>query len=419
MKILRLPAYFIPEQMASTHLQIDRLEAFSALGVDVVVYTPTPTRGLSDEEFKFFRHNKQESLYNGHVQIHRFPMYREGCNPALRALRYILTNFIQYNKGIHEEDIDVIYSSSTPPTQGVLCGCVKKTLSKKYGRYVPIVYNLQDIFPDSLVNAKMTHEGSLLWKIGRKVEDFTYRNADKIIVISEGFKRNIMAKGVPEEKIVVIPNWIDTEKVHPISRDQNPLFEKYNLDREKFYICYSGNVGHSQNLELLLETAKVLQETLAQVHFVIVGEGAAKAGLEAAVNAEHLSNVTLLPFQPYEDIAKVFSLGDADLIISKPGIGGSSVPSKTWGIMASKTPVLASFDEDSELSKLVKELGCGIAVPAGDQEALISAITNLVNNRSATSEMGRIGREYVMENLNKEKCTGMYVDVITMTVEEK
>jgi len=258
----------------------------------------------------------------------------------------------------------------------------------------------------------MTKKGSLIWKIGRRIENFTYRSADKIIVISEGFKRNIMEKGVPEEKIVVIPNWIDVNEVYPIERKDNILFDRYHLDRDKFYVCYSGNIGHSQNLRLLLDAAKQLEKDLPDMRFVLIGEGAAKAELAEVVKNENIGNVIMLPFQPYEEIAHVFSLGDAGLIISKPGVGGSSVPSKTWSIMAAEKPIIASFDEDSELTELVKKNDFGVAVGAGDADRLCSAVRTLYENRDAGRDMGQRARRYVCENLNKEKCTGMYVETI-------
>lgn len=92
----------------------------------------------------------------------------------------------------------------------------------------PIVYNLQDIFPDSLVGTGLAKKGGLLWKIGRVIEDFTYKHADKIIVISEDFKKNIMAKGVPEDKIVVVYNWVDQNAVVNVPREKNKLFDKYH-----------------------------------------------------------------------------------------------------------------------------------------------------------------------------------------------
>ena len=413
MKILKMSSYFYPEQISSSHLSKDLNEAYKKAGIVSEVYVPTPTRNIDAETRKKYKKIKYEEMDGGSVIVHRFSMFREGKNPILRALRYLFVNIKQYFKGSRAKDIDVVWGSSTPPTQGMLCAMVKKKLSKRYKKNVPFIYNLQDIFPDSLVTAKMTKKGSLIWKIGRKIEDFTYKNADKIIVISEDFKRNIMEKGVPEEKIVIIPNWVDSEKVYPIDRKDNILFSRYGLDPEKYYICYSGNIGHSQNMRMLLNTAKELKTELPDVRFVLVGEGAAKEEVTSIVANEGIDNVTVLPFQPYEDIAHVFSLGDAGLIISKPGIGNSSVPSKTWSIMAAARPVICSFDDDSALSKLIREVGCGVTAQAEEgTEAFKKAIYELYNNREKNAAIGALGRKYLTEYLDKDKCVGMYVEVI-------
>ena len=411
MRILKMSPYFEPEQVGTTHLHRDLREAYIKAGFTMVDYVPRPTRGISDEVYEEYKHKKYEEQLDGKVVIHRFAMFREGTNPIQRAIRYVLVNLIQYFKGIRAKDVDVLVSVSTPPTQGILCGLVAKKLN------IPFIYNLQDVFPDSMVIANMTKKGSLIWKIGRKVEDFTYRHADKIIVISEDFKRNIMEKGVPEEKIVVVPNWVDPTSVYPVDRKDNILFDRFGLDRDKFYICYSGNIGHSQNLRLLMDAAKLLKTDLPDMRLVLIGDGMMKDELEKMIREEAIDNVVLLPFQPYEEIAHVFSLGDAGLIISKAGTGGSSVPSKTWSIMAAERPIIASFDEESRLSKLIEEAGCGVTVKPDDLDVLVNAIKALYSDRENGVAMGRTGRRYLLENLDKEKCVAAYVDTIKSVAE--
>ena len=403
MKVLQLTGYFLPEKAASIYLTENRLEAFGKAGFDTVIWASRPTRGLSDEEYEEYKHKKLEMMYDGKVTVKRFAMYREGKNPLLRALRYSLNWIIQLWKGLREKDVDVIYLASTPPIQGMLGSFIKKF------RGIPFVYNLQDIFPDSLFNNGLANKGGLLWKIGRMIENFTYKHADKIIVISEDFKKNIMAKGVPEDKIVVVYNWVDQNAVVDVPREENKLFDMYGLDRKKFYVTYSGNIGLSQNMDMLLSAAKKIG--IDDIHFVLIGEGAYKAEVEKRVKEEGIKNVTLLPFQPYEDISHVFSLGDLGLVISKPGTGAASVPSKTWSIMSASRPVLANFDEN-ELKTIIEQNHCGIFTKAGDEQAFISAILNAYKDRNACKEMGKNGRQFVMENLTKEVGTQKYVDVI-------
>ncbi len=412
LKILKLSPYYYPEQVASSHLSRDLDEALFIHDFVIENYVPTPCRGISKEEREKYKKIKYEERDDGHTIVHRFSMIREGRNPLQRALRYVLVNMMQYKQGSKAEGIDVVFSGSTPPTQGLLCAKVKKKLSKRYGRNVPFVYNLQDIFPDSLVNAKMTKENSIIWKIGRKIEDYTYKSADKIIVISEDYKRNIVRKGVPENKIIVIPNWVNTDNVIPIEREDNVLIDRYQIDPNSFILCYSGNIGHSQNLMLLIELAKRIEKQYSDIQIVIIGEGAQKEELKKQIKDNALSNVLLLPFQDYKEIAHVFSLGDVGLLISKAGVGLTSVPSKTWSIMAAGRPVLASLDKKSFASTLIEKVGCGLSVEANDIDALEASLIHFYNDRKMCKEMGIKGREYVKEELNKEIATKKYVDVI-------
>ena len=405
MKVLQLTGYFLPEKAASIYLVENRLEAFANEGFDMVIHASRPTRGLSDEEYAEYKNRKEEMMYDGKLRVHRFAMYREGKNPVLRAMRYSFNWIIQLWYGLTEKNVDCVYLESTPPIQGLLGSLLK------IFRNIPFVYCLQDIFPDSLAGTSLAKKGGLLWKIGRVIEDFTYKHADKIIVISEDFKNNIMAKGVPEDKIVVVYNWVDQNAVVDIPREKNKLFDKYNIDREKFYIEYSGNIGLTQNMDMLLEVMKELKTTHPDIGLVLVGEGAYKAQVEEIVKRDELTNVTMIPFQPYEDISHVFSLGDAGLVISKPGVGANSVPSKTWSIMSASRPVLANFDEN-ELKDILAGNECGIFTKAGDKEAFKQSVIKLYENRDLCKKYGTNGRQFVMDNLTREVGTQKYVDVI-------
>lgn len=405
-----LPAYYYPEQAASPYLGNNIREAMCNAGFILDLYTPMPTRGVSEEIRVEYKDRKVEYEYDNKLVIHRFSMYREGKNPINRALRYVICWCVQLGKGMCAKDIDLIYLASTPPIQGIL-GCLLKKIKR-----VPFVYNLQDIFPDSLAGTGLVCKNGLIWKIGRVVENFTYKYADKIIVISEDFKKNIMAKGVPEEKIVVVYNWVDQNAVKDIDRKDNKLFDKYNLDRNKFFITYCGNIGLTQNMDLLLDVAKDLEDN-EEIQFVLIGEGAYKEQVKEIIIKYSIKNVTLLPFQPYEDISHVFSLGDVGIIISKPGVGENSVPSKTWSIMSASRPVLANFDEN-EIKTILSENECGVFTKAGDKVAFTDAILTLYRNRELCRKYGENGRRFVMENLTREIGTRKYVDVIKSVVKK-
>lgn len=414
MRILILTPYSFPEHAASSYLGANRNQAFIENGIDLVTYTPTPCRGVAPEVRKEYKKRKLDVYHNGHSVVHRFSMFAEGKNPVMRALRYTLVCIKHFNRGVFAKDArscDLMFISSTPPIQGAMAALVKKF------RRIPLIYNLQDIFPDSLVGTGLAKKDGLLWKIGRVIENFTYRNADKIIVISQDFKRNIMAKGVPEEKIEVIYNWVDEQAVINIPRENNKLFEKYNLDPNKFYITYCGNIGLTQNMDLLLDVAKELS-TENNIHFVLVGEGADKSRVQSRVEKEKIENISFQPFQPYEDISHVFSLGDVGLIISKPGVGENSVPSKTWSIMSAERPVIANFDEN-EIRSILNDNNCGIFTKAGDKEAFKNAILELYNNKDKAIQLGKNGRQFIMENLTREIGTSKYVKVVKEVMAKK
>ena len=406
MKVIFPCSYYLPETAASLYITDNIVHRCAEEDLEVLLYTPTPTRSVpAGTKWK-----REEVLADGMLHIKRFVMYGEGKNPVLRAVRYLFCECVQLHYMLWKK-YDVAFIDSTPPIQGLKLPIVRLFRRK------PIVYNAQDIFPDSLVGTGLTKKGSLIWKIGRFVEKITYKYSDKIIVISEDFKKNLLSKGVPEKKIEVIYNWVDETAVVDIPRSENKLFIRYNLNPSKFYITYNGNIGLTQNMDMLLEVAKSL-ETNEDIKFVLVGDGAYLKNVKQIIKECNISNVYLLPFQPYEDISHVFSLGDASLVISKPGVGTNSVPSKTWSIMSASRPVLANFDEN-ELKTIIEDNHCGIFTKAGDKVAFTDAILRLYNDRELCKEYGRNGREFIMKNLTKQMGTKKYVDVIKSVIDGK
>lgn len=411
MKVLFLPAYFHPETAASSYLGDNIRDALCNDKISIELYVPTPSRGISEEDREKYKKLKFETLSNGYLYVHRFSMFAEGKNPVLRALRYTLCWIKQFNRGIVAKDIDCIYLASTPPIQGVLGGMLKKF------KKVPFVYNLQDIFPDSLVGTGLAKKDGLLWKIGRRIENFTYRNADKIIVISQDFKRNIMAKGVPEEKIEVIYNWVDENAITPVKDEENELFEEFGISRDKFRVVYAGNLGNAQNIEIIVNAARRLKDN-PQIEFIIFGKGGLEDEIKATKAKEQLDNLKILPLQPYERVAKVYGLGHVCIVACKPGLGGAAMPSKTWSIMSSGRAVLANFDE-GELKEIVENNHCGVFTKAGDLENFVAAIEELSQHPEQCAEMGKNGRQFILENLTREVGTRKYVEVIKSVVNNK
>ena len=413
MKILFLSAYFHPEQAASPYLGENRNKAFADAGFNMVIYTPIPTRGITEDVRNEYKNKKYETLFDGKMIVHRFNLIGEKRNPVLRAWRYTMSCIKQFCKGVFAKDArscDLMFISSTPPIQGAMAALVKKC------RHIPLIYNLQDIFPDSLVGTGLAKKDGLLWKIGRVIENFTYRNADKIIVISQDFKRNIMAKGVPEEKIEVIYNWVDEQAVVHIPRKNNPIFDELGLDCEKFYIVYAGNLGNAQNVEIIIDAANELRDYI-DINFIIFGTGGLELDYKNKVKTLELDNISFFPLQPYEKVSQVYSLGNACVVSCKKGLGGSAMPSKTWSIMSAGRAVIANFDE-GELKNIIEDNNCGIFTKAGDKEAFKNAILELYHNQEKAVQLGKNGRQFIMENLTREIGTSKYVKVVKEVMEK-
>ena len=405
MRILRLRAYYDPEKTAGIHLDHDLSEAFLENGIYYYSYTPAPSRGLP-KGFKDY--NRLDVLYDGHTIVKRFPMFKEGSSPFQRLFRYIACSLIEYCLGARTNGIDIVYSSSTPPTQGMLSAMVAKRLSKKYGKKVPFVFNLQDIFPDSLVNTKLTKKGSLIWKFGRLIENYTYKNADYIIVIGESFRNNLLNKGVADEKIVVIPNWVDINNVKPIPKNNNSLFDELNIPRDSFVVLYAGNMGEAQGVDVILDAAKIIGNSI-NIQFVLFGNGSRYHDICDRVNNESISNVIVKDLLPQDRISEVYSFGDVAIITGTRGTGNAGLPSKTWSIFACNTPIIASFDTDSELASIIERASAGICIEPENPSLLAESIINEyhINRKSKNLEL----RSFVVDNASKETCTKKYIEV--------
>ena len=396
MKILIPFSYYHPEQCAGLFIIDDMTQEAARQGIASSITVPTPTRNVPPGA----KWSMNEALCDGMVQVHRFKMYREGSNPFVRALRYFFCEIVQLHKMLWM-DYDVAFIDSTPPIQGLKLPVVRLFRKK------PIVYNAQDLFPETLSGAGLAKSGGFLWRIGMWVSSVTFRNSDMIIAISEDIKRGIVARGIPEEKVEVVYNWVDEKAVYPVDKADNPLFEEFGLARDKFTVVYAGNLGNAQNISIILDAASALPA----VQFAVFGTGGLEERIMERIQNKRLGNVRLHPLQPVERVRYVYSLGDACVVSCKAGFGGSAMPSKTWSIMACGRPVLASFDE-GELKDILEKNDCGVFTHAGNVQEFVEAIKSFAENPARCKEMGVNARRFILANLTKEVGTKKYVDVI-------
>ena len=397
MKILIPFSYYHPEQCAGLFVIDDMTEEAARQGVASLITVPTPTRNVPEGA----KWERNETLCDGKVKVHRFHMYGEGKNPVLRAFRYLLCEMVQLHYMLWK-DYDVAFIDSTPPIQGL-----KLSIVRLFRRKKRFVYNVQDLFPETLSGTGLARSGGLLWKIGMWVSNVTFRNSEKIIAISNDIKRSMVARGVPVEKIEVVYNWVDEKAVQPVAKEDNPLFEEFGLSREKFTVVYAGNLGNAQNIGIVLDAAYMLPD----VQFAVFGTGGLEDDIRKRIAAENLANVHLNPLQPVDRVSYVYSLGDACIVSCKEGLGGSAMPSKSWSIMSCGRPVVASFDE-GELKQILEDNHCGVFSHAGNVQEFVDAIKNLQENPERCKEMGTNARQFILDNLTKEVGAKKYVEII-------
>jgi colanic acid biosynthesis glycosyl transferase WcaI len=232
-----------------------------------------------------------------------------------------------------------------------------------------------------------------------------YRDADRVVVLSEDMRALLLASGVAAERVVCIPNWVDAKAVQPIKED-NPFRARHGINGN-FVVMYSGNLGLTQRLEQVLQAAELLRER-ADIRFFLVGNGALKADLVRQAEQRRLGNVRFLDYQPKSDLSLSLSAADLHLIPLHPALVQCLMPSKLYGILASGTAVLAITVEACELARVVRDRGVGIVVGPGDAAALADAIRAFADQREKVRVMGAAARQLAVAHYDRPLVTARF-----------
>jgi len=297
--------------------------------------------------------------------------------------------------------VDVVHVYAPPPTNGLV------GLWMKWVKGARLVYMVQDVYPDVLIKLGVLRN-RLLVKILQSIESLYYRVADAVTVISEGFRRNLARKGVRLEKVHVVPNGADSEFIRPGKPDT--AFRRELSLGGKFVVMYAGNVGRSQPVEMLFDVARSVRH-LEDIHFLVVGAGDRFRELSEECERLELKNLSFAPLQPPERIPEVLATAAVSLVMLRPGVAADSIPQKVYSIMASGRPVIASVDEGSDTWRLVEQIGAGRCVPPEEADALSQAVLELFENREEAVEMGRRGRQYMVEDCGPEAIAEHYLEI--------
>ena len=303
-----------------------------------------------------------------------------------------------YLEGFIAGKPDVLMSVSPPFPLGISAWL----LSRLWG--IPWVYRVEDLFPDAAI-AMGVLKNHIAISVLYWIERFFYQKATHISVISPTFREILNQKGVPIEKISVLPVWADPDAIR--SNHSENQFRSQNKLEKDFIVLYSGNLGYTSSLEDVILGANILK-TETDIIFFIVGEGVKKEPLLELTRNLSLSNVHFLPFQPREGYADMLAAAQIGLMTLNKESSNTSLPSKLFNIMSSEKPVLAIASEGSDVAHLINDAQCGIVVPPGKPELFAQAILEMKKNPSRMAEMGKNGRAKILFEFNRNECINKY-----------
>lgn len=407
MKILIYSQYYPPESVGAALWVNEIVEDLTAWGHKVKVLTAFPNYPVGevfeDYQGKVFQHRVEDGVEVFRSWIYRSPSRKFGS----RVLSFISFTISSFLFGITRiDEVDAIYTILQP----LSLGPAAVWLGKKLGARV--ILNVQDIHPYAAVQMGALKNPLLIRGLER-LEKWSYQQADGIVVISEGFKANLLEKGVPVSKIAVVPNWADPDFIQPGPK-MNEFRGKLGLGN-KFTVIYSGGLTHNSNLEPLIEAAEILQEEPFQ--FVIVGDGVRKPDLEKMAGEKKLENIHFVPFQPLDRYPDVLRAADIGLVTLSTQATFASVPSKIFKYMASGRPVLAITAEGNEVDRMVKEGAFGLQVPPDDPQALAEAIRWGADHPEELDQMGAAGRNYLLAKFRRDLCIKKIEEVLLKTAD--
>jgi colanic acid biosynthesis glycosyl transferase WcaI len=276
-------------------------------------------------------------------------------------------------------------------------------------RRTPFIYNVQDIYPDVPVRLGQLRSRTAIRGLA-KVERFMYRRAAHVTVISQQQRRVLEGKGVPAEKLSVIPNFVDTSFILPLPKD-NLLSRRLGL-HDKFVVAYAGNLGYAYDFDSLLQVAARLR-AYPDIVLLIIGDGVRRTELQEFITREELSNVRMLPFQPESELPLMRASVDVQLSLYTTGAAQSSLPSKIYEIMASGRPAIVSAERATDLYDLINTTRCGIMIEPNSPDQLHAAVMRLHQDRAYAALLGERGRAAAVSNFSTEAAVEAYASLLT------
>jgi glycosyltransferase involved in cell wall biosynthesis len=406
MKILYISQYFPPEMGAPAARAVELSRHWARAGHEVTVLTGFPNHptGVVAAEYreKFRRMVIREQL-DGINVVRTWLLPFPNRRAYERILNYTSFCFSAGATGLFLPRPDVVIATSPQLLVGLSGWWVAGW------KRVPFVFEVRDLWPESLAAVGVSDGDSLLHRTLGTVAGFLYNRSDRVVVVTPAFEDYLVQHWrVPREKISVIENGVETQLFAP---QTGSLLRREWGAEGKFIVSYIGTMGMAHGLETILHVAERLQNTNPEILFVILGEGAEKENIISLASKRSLKNLRFIDQQAREDIPAYIGASDACLVpLKKSDVFKTVIPTKMLEFMSCARPVILGVD--GQARALLEQARGGIVIEPENSEALVDAVRYLAANRETASELGRNGREYIVRKLSRRQTAEKYIRVL-------
>jgi glycosyltransferase involved in cell wall biosynthesis len=406
MRILYVSHYFPPEMGAPAGRVAGLARQWASSGHEVHVLTGFPHHptGIIPQEYRrAFRRGYARENFHG-VSVHRtwiFPAANKGkVRRSANYLSFMLSAALCGALRVPRPDVVI----ATSPQ--LLCAAAGRLLARRFA--APLVMEVRDLWPESLVAVGVSRTRSLLVASLERLARNLYRRAARVVTITEAQRAAIIACGIQPERVSVVPNGVDALFLEEREAPRN---------NGRFITTYIGTLGMAHKVETLLEAARLLRHQPGFL-FRIVGEGAERGRLETAARDLRLDNVEFAGQRPREEVPRWIAESDVcAVLLRRTPVFLTVVPSKMIEVMAVGRPIVLGVE--GEARSLLERAGAGIAVPPEDAPALADALQRLRQDAPLREQLGASGRSFVQQEFRREALAARYLGILEQVCEKR
>jgi glycosyltransferase involved in cell wall biosynthesis len=392
-RILYVSQYFPPEIGAPAVRVHDLARLWVDAGHDVTVLTgfPNHPNGVLHPEYrKKIRRLTIREFVDGIKVVRSWLIPLPNRKASERILNYSSFCASAALRGLFLRKFDVVVATSPQLLVGLSGFAIARLRGAKF------VFEVRDLWPESLVATGVSGEGSILYRSMLALSRRLYRKADHLVVVTDAFKRYIAEHfDCAPEKIDVIPNGVDLEWL------QQARASYVAEERDNFVVSFIGTIGHAHGVDAVLRAAEILRRSHPDVLFRIIGDGAEREKIQAAIRAEGIENVKILQQQPRSKVPALIWDSDVCLVLLKRSeIFKTVIPTKMLEFMACGRPVILGVE--GQALEILEEAQAGIAIPPENAEALAAAVLRLRADSTLRARMGRNGAEFIERKMSRQ-----------------